>query len=93
MEHVRRNGTPQLDRRVPTRIDTGAGQIPVVAATGSQSLAETEVLTQHAVNAGVDALLIVTPYYIRPPQRGLVEYYLKLASQHSASRSSSTTGV
>jgi len=50
----------------------------VVAATGSQSLAETQKLTRHAVNAGVDALLIVTPYYCKPPQRGLVEYYLKV---------------
>ena len=30
----------------------------------------------------MDALLIVTPYYIKPPQRGLIEYYLKLANQH-----------
>jgi 4-hydroxy-tetrahydrodipicolinate synthase len=56
--------------------------VPVVAATGSQSLAETEQLTAHAAKAGADALLIVTPYYIRPPQRGLIEYYLKVASQH-----------
>lgn len=53
-------------------------RIPIVAATGSQSLAETAALTQHAVHAGVDALLIVTPYYIRPPQRGLIEYYLSV---------------
>ena len=46
------------------------GRVPVVAATGSQSLAETKVLTAHAVKAGADALLIVTPYYSRPPQRG-----------------------
>jgi 4-hydroxy-tetrahydrodipicolinate synthase len=51
--------------------------VPVFAATGSQSLAETMVLTQHAITAGVDALLIVTPYYIRPPQRALVEYFLE----------------
>jgi 4-hydroxy-tetrahydrodipicolinate synthase len=74
--------TEERNRLVDVAVDTVAGKIPVVAATGSQSLAETEVLTAHAVDAGVDALLIVTPYYIRPPQRGLVEYYLKLARQH-----------
>lgn len=51
------------------------GRVPVVAATGSQSHAETVELTDHATHAGADALLIVTPYYIRPPQRGLVAYY------------------
>jgi 4-hydroxy-tetrahydrodipicolinate synthase len=72
----------ERNRLVDIAVDAVKGRIPVVAATGSQSLAETEQLTAHAANAGVDALLIVTPYYIRPPQRGLVEYYLKLASQH-----------
>ena len=56
-----------------------AKRVPVVAATGSQSLAETKSLTEHAAKAGADALLIVTPYYTRPPQRGLVGYYLELA--------------
>ena len=72
----------ERNRLVDIAVDTVGGRIPVVAATGSQSLAETEVLTQHAVNNGVNALLVVTPYYIRPPQRGLVEYYLKVAAQH-----------
>lgn len=67
---------------VDVAMKTVAGRIPVVAATGSQSLAETEQLTAHATRAGVDALLIVTPYYIRPPQRGLVEYYVELAKGH-----------
>jgi 4-hydroxy-tetrahydrodipicolinate synthase len=67
---------------VDVAVATVNGRVPVVAATGSQSLAETELLTRHAVKAGVDALLIVTPYYIKPPQRGLVEYYLRLAEQH-----------
>jgi 4-hydroxy-tetrahydrodipicolinate synthase len=74
--------TAERNRLVDIAIETVAGKIPVVAATGSQSFAETEVLTQHAVAAGADALLVVTPYYIKPPQRGLVDYYLKLASQH-----------
>jgi 4-hydroxy-tetrahydrodipicolinate synthase len=51
--------------------------VPVVAATGSQSLAETKLLTEHAAKAGADALLIVTPYYSRPPQRGIVQYCLE----------------
>ncbi|MBT8098456.1 MAG: 4-hydroxy-tetrahydrodipicolinate synthase [Gammaproteobacteria bacterium] len=74
--------TAERNRLVDVAIETVNGRVPVVAATGSQSLAETEILTQHAVDAGVDALLIVTPYYIRPPQRGLIEYYLRIASRH-----------
>ena len=74
--------TAERNRLVEVAMATVKGRVPVVAATGSQSLAETEVLTHHAVKAGVDALLVVTPYYIRPPQRGLVQYYLTLAGQH-----------
>lgn len=72
----------ERNRLVDVAIATADGRIPIVAATGSQSLAETEQLTDHAVRAGADALLIVTPYYSKPPQRGLVEYYLKLAERH-----------
>ena len=74
--------TEERNRLVDVAIETVNGQIPVVAATGSQSYAETEVLTQHATKAGADAVLVVTPYYIRPPQQGLIEYYIKLAAQH-----------
>ena len=74
--------TAERNRLVDIAMATVKGRVPVVAATGSQSLAETEVLTHHAIKAGVDALLVVTPYYIRPPQRGLVQYYLTLAGQH-----------
>jgi 4-hydroxy-tetrahydrodipicolinate synthase len=73
----------ERNRLVTLAIETAAGRVPVVAATGSQSLAETDVLTRHAVKAGADALLIVTPYYIRPPQRGLVRYYLEVAALHN----------
>ena len=66
----------ERNKIVDIAIATNKGRLPVVAATGSQSLAETRLLTRHAAEVGVDALLIVTPYYIRPPQRGLVQYYL-----------------
>jgi 4-hydroxy-tetrahydrodipicolinate synthase len=72
----------ERNRIVDVAVEAAAGRIPVVAATGSQSLAETEILTDHAVRSGADALLIVTPYYSKPPQRGLVEYYLRLADGH-----------
>jgi len=72
----------ERNRLVDVAVETINGRLPVVVATGSQSLAETKLLTAHAVSAGADALLIVTPYYIRPPQRGLIEYYLDVASQH-----------
>lgn len=70
----------ERNRLVDVAVQVTARRVPVVAATGSQSLAETKRLTEHAAKAGADALLIVTPYYIRPPQRGLVAYYLELAA-------------
>ena len=72
----------ERNQLVDVAMATANGKIPVVAATGAQSLAETEQLTLHAAKAGVDALLVVTPYYIRPPQRGLIEYYLTIAKHH-----------
>lgn len=72
----------ERNRLVDTAMQAAAGRLTVVAATGSQSLAESRELTDHAVGAGVDAVLIVTPYYIRPPQRGLIEYYRALTAHH-----------
>ena len=69
----------ERNRLVDIAVQVADRQVPVVAATGSQSLRETRQLTEHAAKAGADALLIVTPYYIRPPQRGLIGYYLELA--------------
>jgi 4-hydroxy-tetrahydrodipicolinate synthase len=73
----------ERNRLVDVAVRVAGGKLTVVAATGSQSLAETQTLTEHAVRAGVDALLIVTPYYVKPPQRGLIEYFLTLARGHS----------
>jgi 4-hydroxy-tetrahydrodipicolinate synthase len=70
----------ERNQLVNVAVEVAAKRVPVVAATGSQSLAETRQLSEHAAKAGADALLIVTPYYIRPPQRGLIAYYLDVAS-------------
>ena len=71
----------ERNRLVDIAIEVVKKRVPVVAATGSQSLADTLVLTEHASKAGADALLVVTPYYIRPPQRGLVAYYNEVCSR------------
>ena len=70
--------TEERNKLVDVAIATADKSVPIVAATGSQSLFETKALTDHAVSAGADALLIVTPYYIRPPQRGIINYYLEV---------------
>ncbi|MEI7806430.1 MAG: 4-hydroxy-tetrahydrodipicolinate synthase [Hyphomicrobiales bacterium] len=70
--------TEERNRLVTLAVAVVKGCVPVLAATGSQSVWETKLLTAHAAKAGVDALLIVTPYYSRPPQRGMVLYYLEV---------------
>ena len=73
--------TLSIDERnklIDVACEVTANKIPIIAGTGSQSLAETKILTDYAVKAGVDGLLIVTPYYIKPPQRGLINYYLEI---------------
>jgi 4-hydroxy-tetrahydrodipicolinate synthase len=72
----------ERNKQVDIAVEVTAGRVPVVAATGSQSLAETRALTDHAVKVGVDALLIVTPYYSRPPQRGIIDYFLNVMAGH-----------
>jgi 4-hydroxy-tetrahydrodipicolinate synthase len=71
----------ERNRLLDVAVATVGGRTQIVAATGSQSHAETIALTDHAARAGIDALLIVTPYYVRPPQRGLVQYYKSLAER------------
>lgn len=73
----------ERNRIVDVAVEAANGKTTVVVATGSQSFAETEALTKHAASKqDVDALLIVTPYYSRPPQRGIVEYYRRLNEMH-----------
>jgi 4-hydroxy-tetrahydrodipicolinate synthase len=64
-------------------IAAAKGRIQVVAATGAQNHADTVTMTLAAEKAGADALLIVTPYFIRPPQRGLEAYYIDLCKRTS----------
>lgn len=59
-----------------------AGRIPVIAGAGSNSTREGIGLVQHAQAAGADAALVVTPYYNKPTQAGMIAHYTAL---HDAS--------
>jgi len=52
-----------------------AGRLPVIAGTGSNSTAEAIRFTRHAAEVGADAALVVTPYYNKPSQAGMVAHF------------------
>src|SRR5947207_2552215 len=56
-------------------VEQSKGRVPVVAGTGSNSTREAVELSQHAEEAGADAVLVVTPYYNKPTQEGLYQHY------------------
>lgn len=56
------------------------GRAAVIAGTGTYNTAESIELSQSAASCGVDALLVVTPYYSRPPQSGLLAHFTAVAA-------------
>ena len=53
--------------------------VPVIAGTGSNNTREALELSERAADAGADGLLLISPYYNKPEQRGLYEHYRTLA--------------
>jgi 4-hydroxy-tetrahydrodipicolinate synthase len=68
---------PELFR---VAVDTLNGRGTVVAGTGTYSTAHSVHLTEAAHEIGVDGFLIVTPYYNKPPPRGIVAHYKAVAA-------------
>ncbi len=67
------------DLVVETVVAEAAGQIPVIAGAGSNNTAETVRLVEAAKKAGADAALVVTPYYNKPTQAGLIAHFTAAA--------------
>ncbi|WP_204112899.1 4-hydroxy-tetrahydrodipicolinate synthase [Shimia biformata] len=59
-------------------VRTAAGRIPVIAGAGSNNTVEGIRFMQHAHKVGADAALVVTPYYNKPTQRGLIAHFTAL---------------
>ena len=64
-------------------IKTAAGRVPVIAGTGSNNTQQSIELTRKAEELGADAIMLVTPYYNKPPQDALYAHFSSIASATS----------
>src|SRR5438105_5988909 len=64
-------------------VEAARGKGQVVSGTGTYSTRESLELTRAAEEAGADGILLVTPYYNKPPQRGLIAHFTKVAASTS----------
>ena len=64
---------------VALAVEAAAGRVPVIAGAGSNNTAEAVSLVQHAEKVGANGVLVVTPYYNKPTQRGLYLHFAEVA--------------
>ena len=64
-------------------IEQSNGRVPVIAGAGSNSTSEAVDFVKHGCDAGADGLLVVTPYYNKPTQSGLIAHYKELIKNSS----------
>ena len=64
-------------------VETANGQIPIIAGTGANDTRKAIEMSQIAEKLGADGLLVVTPYYNKCTQNGLIEYYKSIAESVS----------
>jgi 4-hydroxy-tetrahydrodipicolinate synthase len=66
-------------RVVELVVAASGGRVPVIAGTGSNNTREAVELTRHAKDAGADGALLISPYYNKPTQDGIVAHYGEIA--------------
>jgi 4-hydroxy-tetrahydrodipicolinate synthase len=59
-------------------VEAAAGRVPVIAGAGSNNTVEAVRFVEHAKSVGADAVLVVTPYYNKPTQKGLIAHFSAL---------------
>jgi 4-hydroxy-tetrahydrodipicolinate synthase len=64
-------------------VETAAGRVPVIAGTGSNNTRASISLTKLAEEAGVDGIMLVTPYYNKPSQEGMFQHFKAIAETTS----------
>ena len=64
-------------------VETSNGRIPIIAGTGSNNTAQAIEMSKIAEGLGVDGLLLVTPYYNKTTQKGLIAHYTAIAKEVS----------
>ena len=62
-----------------TAVETVKGKIPILVGTGTIDPTHVKEMTLQAIDLGCDASLLVTPYYVKPPQRGLIKHFTDAA--------------
>ncbi|MBM3262876.1 MAG: 4-hydroxy-tetrahydrodipicolinate synthase [candidate division Zixibacteria bacterium] len=72
-------GRSEWERVVNITLEETAGRIPVIAGAGTNDTAKTVELVRYARSAGATGALVVTPYYNKPTQRGLIAHYAEIA--------------
>ncbi len=71
--------TPEKIALFRAAVDAAKGKMSVVAGVGTYDTRESVALAEAAAEAGVDGLMAVTPYYSKPPQRGIVNHMVAIA--------------
>ena len=73
--------TEEKRRVIKIVIDEVNGRVPVIAGTGASGTDQTVEMTRYAKDAGATAALIVTPFYLKPADRGIYEHYYTIANE------------